>query len=565
MYPYHNNHLHKNAEILTHKCFSRFLTTIFCLLSHPSDSNNTKQLFILFFTNTAPQRPQHINYCTVPLISKLQVIVFFILFFSCSNTLKLRAQIAPPTYFETIFGNDTITEKALGVKQLASGSIFLAGYSNLGQIGNTDISLSKLSSNGTLLWTRYYGTVAYNDYCNAMITNSAGHFVLIGRTDTDDTTKAIMVKIDTTGALLQMTQSNSGYPIEVYEYIQETPDGGYIVAGFNTQASGGPNDMLMVKFNADFEEEWRQNFGGTFNDVGYSIQNTADGGFILAGDSHSFSPNVGIYVVKTDQNGNFEWDLLINTDYATGIQNIITTNNGDYFLVGESSIDSSGAFDVIMARISPEGQLLWTNFWGGIGSDAGFAVREVDDGSFYISGYSTTPNPDAPYEILWLKTDANGNEIAHQYFEHPSIDIAYDFCPSIYGGWLIAGMITLNGNGQYYLAYTTDPIFTDIQAVQQHAPLTPTLFGTQGQIFCQLNLDYTSAPIIQLFNTAGQHIYTHQWPMLPEGTHTLTLANLPIFLPNACYYFKIETTTIPTNNPTQPAKKMLGCGQWLKQ
>ncbi len=485
----------------------------------------------------------------------------------------LHAQALPPANFELIFGADSSSEKALGVKQLASGSIFMAGYSSNGLLGKTDITLSKLTPEGVVLWTRYYGSSANDDYCNAMIINAAGNFVLVGKSDTDNAgTKGIILEIDTLGSLLQMAQSDYPAPIEVYEYLQATTDNGYIVAGFGTQSSGGLNDMLLIKFNALLGEEWRQNFGGALNDVGYSIQNTAESGFIMAGDSHSFSDNVGIYLVKTGATGDFEWDLLISTDYATGVQNIITTASGDYVLVGESAVDASGAFDVIMARISPAGQLLWTNFWGGGGSDAGFAIREATDGSFYISGYSTSPNPDAPYEVLWLKTDAYGNELAHDYFYHPSIDIGYDFCPSVYGGWLIAGLSTdSGGGGQYYLAYTADPTLSALPPADYQTSRppnsSPALCCWQGQPYCRFYSAYPEKELtLCLFNSLGSLVYRQQWSHLAAGLHLLPLeggsANDGVF------FYRIEGSNTAPPSPQQGAAaaaagwtgRGVGCG-----
>jgi hypothetical protein len=120
--------------------------------------------------------------------------------------------------------------------------------------------------------------------------------------------------------------------------VQQTDDGGYIMAGKTSSFGAGVDDFYLVKTNADGDTSWTRTYGGEIYDRGYSVQQTTDGGYIVAGHTNSFGAgNFDAYLVKTDTNGDTIWTCThggSNTDYCFSVQE---TEDSCYICCGSTS------------------------------------------------------------------------------------------------------------------------------------------------------------------------------------------------------------------------------------
>ena len=89
--------------------------------------------------------------------------------------------------------------------------------------------------------------------------------------------------------------------------IQQTADGGYIIAGFTESYGAGERDVYLIKTDPSGTQQWYRTFGGPAADYGWSVQQTTDGGYIIAGETNSYGAgSADVYLVKTDADGNTE-------------------------------------------------------------------------------------------------------------------------------------------------------------------------------------------------------------------------------------------------------------------
>ena len=242
--------------------------------------------------------------------------------------------------------------------------------------------------------------------------------------------------------------------------------GGYVIAGETRSYGSGSKDGWLVKLDASGEQVWAQTLGGRNADVFYAIQKTSDGGFILAGETHSegtASPSQSdFWLVKTDSEGQVKWEksygnserpLPSSTEPTSDVAYAVReTRNGSFILAG-SSAGSSGTA-VWLLRVDPEGKLLWSRNPGVASGAVAYDVVQSPDGGFVIAGSAISGSMGS--QALLIKTDTAGNtdwtiSFGDQYNEEArSLVLTND------GGYALGGFTWSVGSGQsdYWLIKT---------------------------------------------------------------------------------------------------------------
>ena len=188
--------------------------------------------------------------------------------------------------------------------------------------------------------------------------------------------------------------------------IQQTLDGGYIVAG-ETQSFGvGWTDVYLIKTDANGDVIWTKTYGGSGGDCGNSVQQTSDGGYIIVGGITYFDCDV--YLIKTDANGDVEWTKTYGGSGEDCGNSVQQTSDGGYIIVGKTTSFGAGASDVYLIKTDANGNAEWTKTYGGGGEDCGNSVQQTSDGGYIIVG-GTTSFGAGGGDVYLIKTDAYGN------------------------------------------------------------------------------------------------------------------------------------------------------------
>ena len=196
--------------------------------------------------------------------------------------------------------------------------------------------------------------------------------------------------------------------------VRQTLDGGYIIAGTTTSFGAGQEDIYVIKTDAFGNAEWTKTYGGWTKDVGNDIQLTADGGYVIAGTTHSFGEVLGdAYLLKINENGNQHWGTIFggpNSEEGVAVQE---SSDLGYLLTGSTKSFSSGDWDVFLVKIDVLGQRLWYNTFGGEEDDWGQAVQRVfTDGILEVGSIivGTTNSFGAGSDDIYLMNVANDGE-----------------------------------------------------------------------------------------------------------------------------------------------------------
>jgi hypothetical protein len=198
----------------------------------------------------------------------------------------------------------------------------------------------------------------------------------------------------------QITFQKSYGDIGSYEgyAIQQTNDGGYVIAG-------GGSDLCLIKTDLNGDTLWTKTFSVSTNvpDHGYSVRQTIDGGFIIAGQTFSSAAGIyQIYLVKTDSAGNLNWSKSVGGINGQGAYCIQQTKDGGYIITGYTLKFSTGFPLIYLVKTNSGGNIEWTKTFEGTGGDIGKCVIQTTDGGYVIVGQSID-------NIFMIKTDSTGN------------------------------------------------------------------------------------------------------------------------------------------------------------
>ncbi len=143
-----------------------------------------------------------------------------------------------------------------------------------------------------------------------------------------------VIKLDTNGNV-EWTKTIGGSLDDWSHSIIQTTDGGYAIAGYTSSFGAGLDDVYVIKLNANGNIEWTKTIGGSGTDYGFSIIQTTDGGYAIAGVTNSFGAGNGdVYVIKLSASGNVEWTKTIGGDSTDFGHSIIQTTDSGYAIAG---------------------------------------------------------------------------------------------------------------------------------------------------------------------------------------------------------------------------------------
>ena len=230
--------------------------------------------------------------------------------------------------------------------------------------------------------------------------------------------------------------------------VKQTADGGYIITGYLSNIESR-FDVWLIKTDNQGNEEWNQTFGGNSNDFSYSVQQTMDGGYIITGGTQSFgSGEEDVYLIKTDSQGNKEWNQTFGgseDDYGYSVKQ---TMDGGYIITGGTQSFGSGENDLWLIKTDSQGNEEWNQTFGGSGYDGGSSVEQTMDGGYVITGGTQSFGSGGSDSDVWLiKTDSQGNEEWNQTFGGSGYDGGSSVEQTMDGGYVITGGTQSFGSG----------------------------------------------------------------------------------------------------------------------
>jgi hypothetical protein len=303
----------------------------------------------------------------------------------------------------------TNDEEAYSIQQTSDGGYIVAGYTYSFGAGYYDIFLIKTDASGNIIWAKTYGGTSRDEAYSVQQTSDGGYIVAGWTWSFDVVGDIFLIKTDVNGNV-QWAKTYGGPGWEEAYSVQQTSDGGYIVAGWTTSFGTGGRDIFLIKTDANGNIQWAKTYSAMlYNDnKAYSVQQTSDGGYILAGYTGSFTAGYDIFLIKTDANGNIQWAKTYGgtgADYAYSVQQ---TSDGGYIVAGITNFSVPIHGDIFLIKTDANGNIIWAKTYGGTSRDVAYSVQQTSDGGYIVAGGTSSFGAGGDNFFL-IKTDANGN------------------------------------------------------------------------------------------------------------------------------------------------------------
>ena len=229
-------------------------------------------------------------------------------------------------------------------------------------------------------------------------------------------------------------------------------DQGYVFIGITNSSGLGQYDVLLIKTDSVGSMEWNRTYGGSFNDMAYSVVTTIDGGYALAGSTNSFgSGDVDYWLLKVDSQGNLEWNQTYDGQGYDSCRSLVASSDGGYALLGytiasRSESTSSGLYnsDVWLVKVDSFGNMEWTQTYGGPIADYCDSMVTSGNGDYTLACISQPPvrtlTPPFGDGVFWLLTvdSLGGLELNQTYgvsaHHSPTSVLIAEDGSSIFGG-----------------------------------------------------------------------------------------------------------------------------------
>jgi hypothetical protein len=440
------------------------------------------------------------------------------------------------TFIKSYQGISTIDDEGSSMDQAFDGGYIIAGTTNFTSLSSQDLILVKTNSFGDTSWIKTFGG-ANEDYGYGVTQTSDSGFVITGNMHLPGNNyHALLIKTDVNGnTLWSKLFRASGYNDYGYS-VTSTIDGGLIVTGLRINLTTFQQSIFLIKTDNNGDTLWTRSFGqGAAN----YIEQTNDSGFIICGHT-SFGLNADVYLIKTDVNGIPVWAKAYGGNWDDAGNEVHQTTDGGYIICGYSELTPR----IYLVKTDSNGDTLWTKMYGGPDADQAFSIRQTIDGGYVVAGFSVDTfsqyldliKTDSNGNILWVKATYAGDEF---FSVRQTTDGGYIIGTTLGSstGWVL-GLIKTDSSGNAgcnQINYSLNPI-----PMTTHVTNSPVVPDTNITIVTIPNLIETTGgnfSILCFSNGVPENIQTQSVITISPNP---TTNNFTITFPNTINKASIE-------------------------
>jgi PKD repeat protein len=421
------------------------------------------------------------------------------------------------------FGETFSDDRVKSVLQTSDGGYLIAGSTSTSTCWNgcpRDVWLIKVSQQGLKQWNLTLGRTVYEEMVFVRQTTDGG-YILIENTDSRWTGSSDIwfVKVDSNGNM-QWNNTLGGIGHDKAHIVKQV-SGGYIIAGQTDSYGAGSSDFWLVKTDTKGEEQWNNTYGGYSYDIANSIQQTHDGGYIIAGTTDSFfASHIDFLLVKTDSNGTEQWYRTFGGSNVESNPSVRLSPDGGYIFGGTTwSFDKS----YWLIKTDEDGNVQWDRTFEGSGLNY---FQQTPDGGYIINGRLYDHSKTWVVQKALIKTDSNGNEQWDIKIEGDELD-----------------SVLQTGNGGYILAGTKDSKLLLVKLMAERPAPTAQFTYDPGNPIANRSITFDASAS---FDPYGNITY-YQWDM-GDGRYVNTTQRTVTYTYNESGNYIVGLTVAGSND-----------------
>lgn len=383
----------------------------------------------------------------------LYTLIVLVILFSCKKDPNYPPEppVEPLPEFNKIYGGSS-NDIGYSVIPTTDGGYLLAGETESrdhgmnGYHGDGDAWVVKLDKSGSMQWQRLLGGSGY-DFASCVVADKDGNYIIAGGaisfdgdlSGNNNNIGAWVVKLNGTGNIVwQKVLGESGF--DFANSVTVAKDGSYLITGF-TSVLDEDVDAWVVKLDPNGSPAWQKIFGGLADDRAYSIAESSDGGYVMAGTSEStdgeFTGNKGdsdAWILKLDGTGTKQWQKTFGGSGYDACHHVCATGDKGYVLAGVTGSNdgdisgNNGSSDGWIIKLDQTGTLKWQKTLGGSAYDNANALAETPDHKIMIAGYTNSNDGDIETNHgksdAWLvKLDSDGTRLWQKTYGGSGYDL----------------------------------------------------------------------------------------------------------------------------------------------
>ncbi|WP_428661002.1 esterase/lipase family protein [Runella sp.] len=327
--------------------------------------------------------------------------------YSIKNALVVKLNSQGQIQWQQTIGTINYFNEAYHIKQSLDSNYIVTGSSYYN--GNEFGWIAKLDKQGSILWQKTIDILRNRP--TALEIAGDGNIIILGYSILNGSysdADSWILKMDSEGnTIWQQMIETIGF--DILRSISKTIDGGYITAGF-LQTTSDSKNFLVVKLDSQGQVQWRQQYGGSNHDDAYSVSQTSDGGYIIAGESASSDGHItgqhgslDYWVLKLSSQGQIQWQKSLGGSGQEGARSIQQTRDEGYVVGGYTqSVDGDVtsnhsrdySSDAWLVKLNDLGQIIWQQCYGGIRGEEVLAIHKTADGGCVFAGYTSSNDGD---------------------------------------------------------------------------------------------------------------------------------------------------------------------------
>ena len=438
-------------------------------------------------------------------------------------------------------------DEGYSVHQTFDGGYIITGQTQPENSLNFDLWLIKTNSNGDTLWTKTYGGTGTDEGIDVKQTTDNG-FIIAGITSSFGVGNIDiwLIKTDSNGDSL-WSNTFGGTNNEFGNSVIQTADNGYVIIGSTESYGPGGSNFWMIKTNSAGDSLWSKTYGGSYHDIAFSGIQTSDDGFALAGYTQLAGfTNSDVWLIKTDNLGEVEWSQTYGGTLDELAYSVQQTYDEGYIITGYTNSFGAGAQDVYLIKTDMYGDTIWTKTYGGLSNDAGHSVIETAESDFIVCGYNFSLSPDGDPDLWLIKTDISGDTLWTRTYGGSGSEVGRFVEETFDGGLIVSGWTSSYGAGEkdFWLLHTDQD---GTVGMQDHSSRISSGYKLNqnypnpfsGVTTIEYYIPVSGKVSLKVYDLSGRHIATLVDEFQQAGNHTIRFENNQLH--KGIYYYRLQS------------------------